>query len=515
MTMLPLLGLVILLTGGWWLSRHIWLFPSRHNHGEAKGCGRIYMLPSSWTRPFGLDKLRRSLQAEKERRLPVLSLEDHQRYGDTYGQYAGGLFTVLTRDPRNIASILTEQQSKFGYGILRSLCFGPLLGDGIFTEDGPAWAASRRLLAPGLSGPHFPALHVLESHFQDLLRTVASSLKTSPLVDVRPIIHNYTLDTATDLFLGVSTDLLSQPTDANTEGVRFSKAFGETTSWLATRERFKMFAWLVTPPSFLRSCWAARDALENIIIEAQRKEIGCATQPFTDFLGKSTDLGKARDELMNLLFAGRDSNASLLCWLIYVLAREPGVYSKLESEVFSALGDDPNTSPTDTDLRKMPYLESVVYETLRLFPAVPINGRLCSETTTLPSGGGEAGNEPIFVPKGALVCFSTFACHRSTKTYGQDAAKFRPERWREVGVKARTQDYTLHPFIGGPRKCLGENFALKFAKYTLCRLVQCFDTIDVRDCETNIGADWEERVKYHVGVTMSPNDDLVVSLRMR
>jgi len=63
---------------------------------------------------------------------------------------------------------------------------------------------------------------------------------------------------------------------------------------------------------------------------------------------------------------------------------------------------------------------TMLYTTLRLFPAVPINGRVCSETTTLPAGGGGTGEEPIPVPRGALIGFSRYACQRSTRYYGDD-----------------------------------------------------------------------------------------------
>ncbi|KFA81332.1 hypothetical protein S40288_08299 [Stachybotrys chartarum IBT 40288] len=409
------------------------LLPSRHNHGEERGCGQIKILPSKWKLPFGIEKLANVLEADRNRRLPVLSLEDHERYGDTYGQYSGGLFTILTRDARNISSLLSEQFPKFGYGHLRELCFGPLLGQSIFTEDGVEWSASRRLLAS-----EFTSQHRVESS-----------------INLRPLFYDYTLDTATDLFLGNSTDILSLPFKAKNEGTRFSHAFNEALQWLATRERFKSFAWLVTTPGLLRSCSIARDSLETMIIDAQRMERRYGHSTFTDFLGRATDIGKARDELMSLLFAARDSNASLLCWLIYALAREPAVLEKVQHEVLSLLGIDSDVLPTDSDLTNMRYLDDVIQETLRLFPVVPINGRLCRETTTLPSGGGDSGNEPILVPKGTLVCFSTYACQRSTKYYGDYATKFRPERWQEFNIQSRTKDFTFHPFIGGPRKCLG------------------------------------------------------------
>lgn len=385
----------------------------------------------------------------------MFSLVEHERHGDTYGQYAGGLFTIITRDSRNISSLLSEQFPKFGYGRLRSLCFGPLLGEGIFTEDGSEWKASRRLLGSELQKPRYPALHIFESHFQDLLPNIVSNQSATSVVDLQPFFYDYTLDIATDLFLGNSTNTLSGQYKANMEGRRFSKAFNEASRWLATRERFKMFAWLISTPGFLISCRVARKSLENMIIEAQRLEFSSGHKSFTNFLGKTTDLGKARDELMSLLLAARDSNSSLLCWLVYSLAREPIVLARVQSEVLSVLGDDPDASPSDSDLKKMRYLEDVVHETLRLFPAVPINGRICHETTTLPAGGGPSGDKPILVPKGTLVCFSTYACQRSTRYFGNDAMEFRPSRWQEADAKARTHDFTYHPFIGGPRKCLG------------------------------------------------------------
>lgn len=89
-----------------------------------------------------------------------------------------------------------------------------------------------------------------------------------------------------------------------------------------------MFAWIVTTPGLLRSCRTARDSLENMIIETQRHETESVKGTFTDFLGKTTDLGKARDELMNLFFAARVTKACLLCWFVYARARKPTVLRK-------------------------------------------------------------------------------------------------------------------------------------------------------------------------------------------
>ena len=111
------------------------------------------MVPSSWKFAFGIDKLLKPLDAENEKRLPAFYLEEHEKYDNTYGQYAGEQLTIVTRDSRNISSLLSEQFPKFGYGRSRSI-LGTLIGEGILTEDGELWSASRRLLASELHKPH-------------------------------------------------------------------------------------------------------------------------------------------------------------------------------------------------------------------------------------------------------------------------------------------------------------------------------------------------------------------------
>ncbi|KAI0143135.1 cytochrome P450 [Xylariaceae sp. FL1272] len=512
MALLQVVIVAMLLCGGIWVSNNVWLFPSRHNHGEDQGCGRITLLPSSWRHPFGLDKLLTTLRAEKQRRLPLLTLEEHDKHGDTYAQYAGGLFTVITRDPRNIAAVLSTKFDKFSHGTLRKVCFGILLGEGIFTANGDSWARSRRMIGRELHKPGFLRLYVLEAVWQEFMTAISKKQSKEGTVDVKALLFDYVLDTATGLFLGKSTDLLSS---SNPEGQRFSEAFNKALRWLAIRERLKMFAWVVYTPGLVGACATARDYLEKLIIEAQRDEKISGSSVFTEFLGQCPDLGKARDEVMNLLLAGRDTNASLLCWVVLVLARERGVWERLEDEVMQRLGRNSNRTPTEVDLAEMDYLDDVVNETLRFFPPVPINGRVCCEDTALPTGGGKDGSQPIKVPKGTLIWFSTYACHHSTKLYGDGAEKFRPERWREVGVKTRTLNYSYHPFIGGPRKCLGENFAITQAKYVLCRMVQCFGKVEIEDPSYDPSVDWKNQIRYQVGLTMSPENELKVKMAAR
>lgn len=107
---------------------------------------------------------------------------------------------------------------------------------------------------------------------------------------------------------------------------------------------------------------------------------------------------------------------------------------------------------------------------------MPQNIRFANRDTTLPVGGGPDGNAPIFVPKGQLIAYNVYSMHRRKDLYGEDADEYKPERWETLRV-----GWGYLPFNGGPRICVGQQFALTEAGYTLVRLVQEFERIENRD----------------------------------
>lgn len=95
---------------------------------------------------------------------------------------------------------------------------------------------------------------------------------------------------------------------------------------------------------------------------------------------------------------------------------------------------------------------------LRLYPSVPINSRTALEATTIPTGGGPDGTQPLMIRKGEAVGYSVYVMHRMNKLYGEDADKFRPERWDpdvKNAVNLKNIGWGYLPFGGGPRICLG------------------------------------------------------------
>jgi len=119
-------------------------------------------------------------------------------------------------------------------------------------------------------------------------------------------------------------------------------------------------------------------------------------------------------------------------------------------------------------------------ETLRLYPAVPFNVRLALHDTTLPRGGGPDGDEPVAILKDTPVGYSTLVMQRRRDLYPSsekgdfaDPAVFSPDRW--FGWQPKPWQYI--PFNGGPRICIGQQFALTEMGYVLVRMFQKFDRV--------------------------------------
>lgn len=112
-----------------------------------------------------------------------------------------------------------------------------------------------------------------------------------------------------------------------------------------------------------------------------------------------------------------------------------------------------------------------------------MNNRTATRTTVLPTGGGPDGNSPVLVRRGELVIFSQYVNSRRKNIYGPDADEFRPERWETDELT--NIGWAYFPFNGGPRTCLGQDFALMEVSYTVVRLLQACSVIVLPANEKN------------------------------
>ncbi len=167
---------------------------------------------------------------------------------------------------------------------------------------------------------------------------------------------------------------------------------------------------------------------------------------------------------MAILIAGRDTTAATLSWTLYELAAAPAVWARLRRDVLASVGR--RRAPSYADLKRLPYLTHTLNETLRLYPAVPYNLRAALCDTTLPGG---PGRPDIVVLEGDVVVYSTLAMQRRRDLYPlelaggmADPGVFCPERWEGWTPKA----WNYVPFNGGPRICVGQNFAMTEMAFT-------------------------------------------------
>ena len=196
--------------------------------------------------------------------------------------------------------------------------------------------------------------------------------------------------------------------------------------------------------------------------------------------GYTRDRQMLRDQLVSILLAGRDTTACTLTWVIYHLSMDPKITAKLRHEIVHTVGLE--RQPTYQHLKDMKYLQHILNETLRLYPVVPYNVRVALTDTTLPVGGGKDGSKPIGILKNTPIGYSTLVMQRREDLYPPTSTgfpaveKFVPERWDDWTPKS----WTYVPFNGGPRICIGQQFALTEMGYTVVRLLQRYETVENR-----------------------------------
>jgi cytochrome P450 len=362
----------------------------------------------------------------------------------------------------------------FGFGP-RSAAFRSLLGEGIFTQEGITWKHSRELLRRQFVRMQYQNLEAFREHVDNLVNALHAS---SGLVDLQPFFLRFTLDTTTALIFGQSVSSLKfEGRDS------FSDSFNEAAMITAMRARLGDLYWAYTPSRFSEACRAIKSYVDDYIKEAlkrlqqdsdDQKQAASARFAFINELyDELTDPVLVRDQLVNVLLAGRDTTACLMSWTFRLLVRYPAVLARLREEVEVVLEDEQNV--TRAHIRGMPYLQCVLNETLRLYPPVPINLRFATRTTFLPRGGGPDGCSPVLLRRGMGITYSVYHMHRRKDLYGEDATSFRPERWEQSQLADIKMGYL--PFNTGPRVCLGKDLALMEASYGIVRVIQAFPSI--------------------------------------
>lgn len=383
---------------------------------------------------------------------------------------------VITRDPEVVKTVLTTKFAQFGKGDDFHRLWSPFLGDSVFSTDGQVWHESRSLVRPMFIKDRVSDLAIFEHGARNFMAQLPPSGETVQLMD---LLYRATLDITVEFLLGEELNSLQNPRSS------FVEAFSELQRIqfrIATLAPFDKF---MSRKDYYRHIQTLDDFIVPFIEKTlalpsdEVEKLGKSDHGFTFLHGLASltrDPKVIRDQLVAVLLAGRDTTAGTLSWAFYELAAYPEKWKRLRDEVLSALG---HNEPTYQDLKDMKYLRYVLQETLRLYPAVPYNVRTALEDTTIP---GRPGKPDIAVLKDDPVAYSPFMLQRNRALYpptSEDFADpliFSPERWYTWQPKS----WEFIPFNGGPRICVGQNFAMTEMAYFLVRIVQRYERLEYR-----------------------------------
>lgn len=378
-------------------------------------------------------------------------------YGDVVRFIVAGQERFLLNAPDLIEQVLVVQQAKFHKSELTRRITGPMIGQGLLTSEGELWRRQRRLAQPAF---HRSRINEYAVPMVECAQEQIRSWRNDEVRDMAREMMELTLTIAVRTLFGTTL-----PGEA--------QHVGDALEFLM---RYQL--WRQRSPVRLPETWptpknrrALRefqflDSLVYRIIEEKRTPDGERGDLLSLLMAAMDDDGtqmtrqQLRDETMTLFIAGHETTALVLGWTWYLLATNPAAEKRLHEELRDSLGGRP---PEVADLMKLPYLQAVLNETLRLYPPAYITARTSIEPFAL--GGYEFASD-------TTVLMSQWVTQRDPRFF-EAPNEFRPERWLN-GAASKVSAGAYFPFGDGPRRCIGQGFALLEAALVVSTIAQRF-----------------------------------------
>ncbi|KAK4738726.1 hypothetical protein R3W88_002423 [Solanum pinnatisectum] len=388
---------------------------------------------------------------------------------------------IFTSDPANVKHILKTNFEN--YGKLQHPK-GPVRGWD-FHSYGDKWREQRKFLSHEFSARilrDFSSV-VFRKNAAKLAHILSEAVKSSKIIDIQDLFMKASLDSIFSVAFGVELDSMC---GSNDESKKFINAFDDASA--LTLWRFVDTLWKIKRFLNIGSEAKLRDNIRTIdefVYKVIHRKTEQMSKPEADLSKEDilsrflqiaeTDPKYLRDIILNFIIAGKDTTATALSWFIYVLCKYPHVQEKVAQEIKEATAEkedatditDFASNVSEDALEKMQYLHAALTETLRLYPAVPVDGKLCFSDDTLPDG--------FSVNKGDIVSYQPYAMGRMKFIWGDDAEEYKPERWLDrYGFFRPENPFKFTAFQAGPRICLGKEFAYRQMKILSALLLRYF-----------------------------------------
>lgn len=368
---------------------------------------------------------------------------------------------AFVMDPELIQTVLRDEIEDFTKSPIYTQVLGSGGGEGLLIAEGEKWRWQRRLAAPIFRAEDVAAY--LPTFVADAEALLARWVDDADGA-VQPVGRDTTELTLQSL---LSTLLGADLSAADRQLVAIEgTAFLEPTGWKIAYASLRLPSWLPHPG--MRRMERAAHALRAVARRAIAKR-RASGHPGTDLMGRlmtAEDPGTLRvmpdelivDNLVTYLLAGHETTAKALAWTLYLLALLPDWQERVRAEILSVA----NGGAIDADrLRKLELLESVLLESMRLYPPAPSLMRRARKAARL----GDAE-----IREGATVVIPIYVVHRHKRLW-QDPLAFDPSRFEEAARAARHR-YAYMPFGAGPRSCIGGSFSMLEGKAMLATLLR-------------------------------------------
>ncbi|KAJ9556354.1 hypothetical protein OSB04_010968 [Centaurea solstitialis] len=390
---------------------------------------------------------------------------------------------LYTTDARNIEHVLKTNFENYSKGEDNKEIVTDLFGEGIFAVDGGKWKQQRKLASFEFSTRVLREFSctVFRNNAAKLVGVVSEFANGNEVFDVQNLLMRCTLDSIFKVGFGVELNCLEGSSE---EGGEFIKAFDDSNALIYWRYvdplwKLKRFLNVGCEAALRKNIKFINDFVLSLISkrrEQLEKNQHCNEKEdiLSRFLIESKKDSRMNDRylmdiILNFMIAGKDTSANTLSWFFYMLCKNPRVQEKvvLEMEEIVRNGDrieDYVEKITDEVLDKMHYLHAALSETLRLYPAVPLDGRVADTDDILPDG--------FKLNKGDGVYYISYAMGRMPYIWGDDAEDFKPERW--IKITDFSNPNLLSNSLAGPRICLGKDFAYRQMKIVSIALLRFF-----------------------------------------
>ncbi|NXG15305.1 C340 protein, partial [Grallaria varia] len=411
-----------------------------------------------------------------------------EKYGRTWGFYDGRQPVLAVLDPILIKNILVKECYTI-FTNRRNFGLNGLLESALNVAADEQWKRIRTVLSPTFtSGKLKEMFHIINHYGAKLVKNIEKKVANDEFVAAKDIFGAYSMDVVASTSFSVNVDSMGNPNDPFVTNIKKFLQF----SFLSPVFLFLVLFPFIVPVlekmkvTLLPS--GVMDFFKDTFIKMKKeREKGSSTNR-ADFLQLMIESQNSQDgsksaeadsdktlsdeeilaQALIFVFAGYETTSSTLSYIAYNLATHPDVQQRLQDEVDANL---PNkATPTYDAITQMEYLDMVVNESIRLYPAGGRLERVCKKTVEING---------VTIPKDMVVMIPAFVLHRDPE-YWPEPDEFRPERFSKEN-KEGFDPYTFLPFGAGPRNCIGMRFALLVVKVAVIVLLQNFSFRTCKD----------------------------------